>query len=132
MAFQSLLPNLSTIDRSRAVVERIIGTWAIRAQSSDQSTSVTMGIVMVDTDAFNAAALPEPELDDSPWLFHSSIVTYTGNILDTGSQYLVREIDVHSRRRHLGEHSVLTAIEENTLAAGADVIYSLRILLRMG
>ena len=110
---------------------RIIGRWAIRSQSSDADGIGTLGIVLIDTDAAAAAALPDPQDDNASWLYLGTQYQYVGNTLDADQQWLTEKVDVRSRRRFRSEQERLNVVFENISPAAMTLtlVWDFRVLL---
>ena len=79
-SFANILPNVDNETLAASTVVRIIGKWVMRPGGSDAEVMGTLGIVLLDTDAAAAAALPDPQLDNASWLFISTQYNLVGRL----------------------------------------------------
>ena len=127
-----ILPNVFGETLARSTIERIIGSWSMRAGASDLNCGVAAGIYLLTEEARVAGALLEPEVDLTGYLWTDQIVTRDGDITLSGRQYVNREVNSKARRRMQSPENNLMISLENIFATAVDVTFFLRILLSIG
>ena len=117
--------------RGRATVIRMIGSWAARPQTSDADAAITMGILIMDTDAFNGGVHPSLEVDLASYMYLKTMYLREGDLAGVGPQFTTIEFDVKSKRKFRAPANTLVAILTNTSPGATSITYvwNVRVLL---
>ena len=113
-------------------VMRQIGTWGIKAATADVDIQVMFGILLLREDEFNAAALPEMQLDDPKWLRLETLMHRTEALSGT-NVWKHSDFDSKSRRKFQTRESRLALLVENISNTAVDIVFNwaVRTLLRV-
>ena len=116
--------------RAGVTILRMIGSLYVRVETLAVDTELVVGFGMVDEDAGNALALPDPSGDEGfSWLWWKRLVLYNAS----GAEQMTEvPIDVKSRRRFRSELERMYFMIDNddpqhnvTFALGLRVLYAL-------
>ncbi len=127
-----LLPVESGAARKGQTITRLILKLVIEPSVADISYRPTWGVVLVNSDALTAGAVPESnDEDDQPgWLLRDVGIAETHDVND-GSNFLRMEYDLASQRRFYNQQNRLI-FEISQGASGQSLVWHLfaRVLVK--
>ena len=111
-------------------VVRLFITLLVRSNTPPQIVQWAHGIVLLTLDAFNAAAIPEPELDHQKWYLNDGGL-YESDV-DAGAQWWEKHYDIRSARAIRAVDTVLTHTIDNVGANSLRYQVVTNALVRLG
>jgi len=98
-------------------VVRLILQLSVRSNTAGQIIQWAHGVLLVTLDAFNAAAIPEPETDHQKWYLNDGGIYQTD--ADAGSVYSKQSYDIRSARAIRAIDTILCHAIDNVGASTA-------------
>ena len=92
-------------------VVRIIGSLRVNSTAALLSVDWAAGITMIESDAFNANVVPEPQSQPNKWMWQ---MARSSPPPGAGGSSIQIDLDIKSRRRFPGGKGVLAFIIDNT------------------
>jgi len=92
-------------------IVRMILTLMVKSTTAGQLVQWAHGVVLITVDAFNAAAIPEPELDKQKWYVNDGGLYVTDS--DAGPQWFQKNYDIRSSRAIRAADTNLTHTMDN-------------------
>ena len=127
------MQNVDRLDTEGAFVRkgttltRLIGVMSLVPAAVNVLQKVSYGVIMVNEDAFNAAAVPDPEVpDNADWLCWESRFF---------RQTEIKEVhipcDLRGQRKYRSEDSVIALIT-HVDTGSVEYLFNYRLLLKLG
>ena len=127
-----LLSSVPSTERAGGTILRIIGSMWMIPGTADANSQMHFAILQMASDAFAAAALPELQIDDAPYMHQDRLWIRSGDP-SLNEAYVRKDFDIKAKRRIRSEDTVLAMIVENVSNAAVSITYNwaLRTLLRV-
>ena len=128
-ALTELATGINIDVRAGSTLIRQIGQVAIRAGGLGADVRAMFALQLMNEDAFNAAAIPELEVDDADYIWMTQLVQQRGSI--DAEQWLTVRFDNHGMRKYeTAEQRYVMQVENISDGANnVDVLWSVRTLL---
>ena len=114
-----------------AVVQRVVGSWAIKSLTSDTDVSVIASLYMWPGEAFRALELPESQAEEYKPLYWATTIDRVGDTLSGDNKWNQIPVDIKVARKFRGVDDILVWQFENTSASADSVqtYLAVRLLL---
>jgi len=107
---------------SGGTLKRTLGTVTVRALTDNLDVYFRYGIIVLNDDAVDAAAVPDPWADPANWLYEKSgWISHTNN--NDSAQWLRFEIDVKGQRKLPQAARSVVTIMENLSGSASSLEY---------
>jgi len=107
--------RIATLETSGGTILRAIGDFRVETSGATADhVDIDVGIIVASTDAFNAAAVPDPNLDPTTdWYFWRHLDQHLpGNLSDSMNQGII-SWDIRSSRRLKSEERLVFVINKS-------------------
>ena len=79
-------------------LERIVGTWSVKATVSDSPSNAMFCVYMMSRDQYAASLSPDAATERFGYMYWASQQIFDGGVYETGQHWLINTIDIKPRR----------------------------------